>query len=169
MKHTLQALAGVLTLTLMAACHQQSSEESSFESDSKDQASQDTGDAAPARPHHRAPKICADCGTIDSIEKMRQAGEGSGAGAVLGAIVGGVIGHQFGKGRGQDVATAAGAVGGAVAGHETEKQVRADTFYRVTVKMDDGQQRTIDVKDPAGLAIGGKVKVNGNIIEPQAG
>jgi outer membrane lipoprotein SlyB len=172
---TLQALAGALTIALLAAC-QQSSEESSLEADPADGPNPPAAEQAPApakKAHHpqlaMAPRLCSTCGVVDSIEKIRQAGEGSGAGAVIGAIVGGVIGHQFGKGRGQDVATAAGAVGGAVAGHESEKQIRADTFYRVSIRMDDGRSRTIDVKDTKGLFVGAKVRVNGSTIEPMGG
>ena len=40
-------------------------------------------------------------------------------------------------------APTAGAVGGGFAGHEIEKQARATTVYKVTVRMDDGSTRTV--------------------------
>ena len=107
------------------------------------------------------PVVCADCGTVSSIVEVRQAGSGSGAGAAAGAIAGGVAGHQFGGGRGKDVATAVGAIAGAIAGHQIEKQVRASNTYDVTVSMDDGSSRMINVVDLGGLQVGTKVRVDG--------
>lgn len=107
------------------------------------------------------PVVCADCGTVSNIVEVRQAGQGSGAGAAAGAIAGGVAGHQFGGGRGKDVATAVGAIAGAIAGHQIEKQVRASNTYDVTVSMDDGSSRMINVVDLGGLQVGTKVRVDG--------
>lgn len=112
-----------------------------------------------------APRKCGDCGTVTNIEQLQKKGEASGVGLVAGAVLGGVLGHQVGGGRGQDVATVAGAVGGAVAGNEIEKQSKASTYYRVTVSMDTGGTRVIDVNALNGLATGTKVKVVGNNLE----
>lgn len=111
-----------------------------------------------------APRVCADCGVVQSVRESKQAGEGSGAGAVIGGVVGGVLGNQVGGGRGRDLATVAGAVGGAVAGHQIEKHQRATTIYHVDVKMDDGSTRTINLASNPNFALGTKVRVNGNQI-----
>jgi outer membrane lipoprotein SlyB len=108
---------------------------------------------------------CANCGTVRGVDVMNKSGQASGAGAVIGAVVGGVVGHQFGKGRGQDAATAAGAVGGAAAGHQTEKNRNTGQYYRVTVDMDQGATREVNVNDPGGLRPGSRVRVSGNNLE----
>lgn len=108
------------------------------------------------------PAICADCGTVASITEVKAKGEASGAGAIMGAIAGGVIGHQVGSGKGNDAATAAGAIGGGFAGHEIEKRARSTVSYQVTVAMEDGSTRTVNVGSAAGIAVGSKVRVVGN-------
>jgi outer membrane lipoprotein SlyB len=112
-----------------------------------------------------APKVCADCGTIQSITPVKEKGEGSGMGAIAGAIIGGVIGHQFGSGRGNDAATATGAIAGGVTGHQIERRVKGTSYYSVIVQMDGGGVRTVNVSDPTGLTVGAKVRVVGNDID----
>lgn len=119
------------------------------------------------QPSPPQPVICADCGTVSAITETTQKGEGSGAGAVAGAVAGGVAGHQVGGGRGKDVATVAGAILGAMAGHEIEKRARSTTSYDISVTMDDGSQRLINVVEPGGLTVGTKVRVEGNTIYPR--
>lgn len=116
-----------------------------------------------------AVKGCADCGTVRAVDVMNGSGEASGKGALLGAVIGGVIGHQFGGGSGQDVATAAGAVGGAAAGHQAEKNRSSGSYYRITIDMDSGATREVNVDDPRGLRPGSKVRVSGNNVEMLGG
>ncbi|MGQ0530601.1 MAG: glycine zipper 2TM domain-containing protein [Panacagrimonas sp.] len=116
-------------------------------------------------PEPAPPPVCNDCGTVASIEAVKEKGSGSGAGAVLGAIAGGVIGHQFGSGKGNDAATAAGAIAGGYGGHQAEKAIRATTYYRVGVKMDNGSYQTVNVADPAGISVGSAVRVSGGNIQ----
>lgn len=118
-------------------------------------------------PQPAAPAVCYDCGTIANITEVRQAGQGSGAGAVLGGVAGGVAGHQIGKGKGNDVATVAGALLGAYAGHKAEEQIRAAVTYDVTIAMESGGSRTINVPALNGLAVGQPVRVDGNAIAPR--
>jgi uncharacterized protein YcfJ len=104
---------------------------------------------------------------VTAITASKVKPDGSGAGAVLGAAAGGVAGHQVGGGRGKDVATVLGALAGAYAGNQAEKAVRAETVYTIDVQMDGGGSRSISVKDPGGLAVGSKVRVNGDTITPR--
>ncbi|MCH9827495.1 MAG: glycine zipper 2TM domain-containing protein [Gammaproteobacteria bacterium] len=124
---------------------------------------------APApKPQAAAPvpaPVCADCGSVSSIEPVTEKGAGSGGGALAGAVVGGVVGHQFGGGKGKDLATVAGAIGGAMAGHEVEKRVRSTSYYRVTVAMEAGGTRVVEVTDPAGLSVGSKVRIVGENLQ----
>lgn len=97
----------------------------------------------------------------DEGPRYRNPGAG---GAILGAILGGVAGHQFGSGRGNDAATAGGAVVGGLAGHEAEKRMRATSYYKVGVNMENGTFQTINVSDASGISAGSKVRiVNGNL------
>lgn len=112
-----------------------------------------------------APAKCYDCGTVTNIEQMKAKGDASGVGAVAGAVVGAVIGRQIGDGRGQDAATVAGAVGGGFAGNEIEKRVKGTIYYRVTVTMENGGTRAVDVNSLNGLSTGSKVKIVGNNLQ----
>lgn len=105
---------------------------------------------------------CFDCGTVSNIEEISIKGKGSGIGAVTGAVIGGVAGHQVGGGRGKDVATVAGAAGGAYAGHEAEKRYNATKEYRVTVALENGGSRTVNMGSLNGVSVGSRVKVVGN-------
>ena len=100
-------------------------------------------------------------GTVEHIEALQTQLEPTGGGAVLGALAGGLIGSRFGGGLGRAVATGAGVVGGAVVGNTIEHNQTAasggSTVYRVTVRMEDGTQRSIDFRDLAGLRVGERV------------
>jgi outer membrane lipoprotein SlyB len=111
--------------------------------------------------------ICYDCGTIESIREIKQAGEGSGVGAVAGGVAGAVLGRQVGGGRGRDLATVAGAVGGAVAGHQVEKHVKSSVVYEITVRMDDGSIRALSQAQPPTWRAGDKVRVQGDRLTTQ--
>jgi len=103
--------------------------------------------------------ICNECGTVTDVKTVKKEGVASGGGAVLGGIVGGVVGHQIGSGRGNTVATVAGAAGGAYAGHQIEKNKNATTTYVVSVKMEDGSQRTFNFSKETSYKVGDKVKI----------
>jgi len=110
---------------------------------------------------------CHECGTVSAMQRMKEKGDATGAGAVIGAVAGAVIGHQFGSGRGNDAATATGAIAGGITGHQVERRINSNVWYRVTVAMEDGGTRTIDLApdQATGLAVGSKVKVNGDRLE----
>ncbi len=48
---------------------------------------------------------------------------------------------------------------------EIDKQVKKQTVYRVTVRMDDGSERTVTQASAPALAVGARVRVNGNALE----
>lgn len=102
-------------------------------------------------------------GSITKIEQVEVSGGTSGAGAVIGGIVGGVAGHQVGQGRGKDVATIAGAVGGVLIGNEVEKRNTAPkTFYRVSVRLDNGGSRTFEQGSLSNLEVGDRIRIDRN-------
>jgi outer membrane lipoprotein SlyB len=104
--------------------------------------------------------VCATCGTVESVQAVKEKGQGTGLGAVGGAVVGGLLGNQVGGGNGKKVMTVVGAVGGGLAGHEAEKHVRATTAYDVQVRMEDGSVRSFRRAEP--MSVGTRVTVEGN-------
>jgi outer membrane lipoprotein SlyB len=152
MKITARIFVIVLMMTTLAACNQ----------DSAPKTTENTASPQETTTAVSKPPVCTGCGTVAVIEPVTVKGEGSGVGAVIGAVAGGVLGHQIGSGTGKDVATVAGAVGGAVAGHEIEKRNKAQTYYAVTVNLDQGGQTTVNLASVAGIAVGAKVEVVGN-------
>jgi outer membrane lipoprotein SlyB len=110
-------------------------------------------------------KTCPTCGVIESVRLIELKGEGTGAGAVTGGVVGAVVGNQIGSGRGNDLATIAGAAGGAYVGHQTERNMRKYTAFRITVRMHDGSVRTITQRHDPGVSSGDNVRlVNGTVV-----
>lgn len=122
--------------------------------------------AAPATsklpPPVAAPAPCPNCGVIDNIREVTQAGEGSGLGAVAGGVLGGILGNQIGGGTGKTIATVAGVAGGAYAGHQVEKSQKKTTHYEITVRMKDGSLRSLTQDNPPAWRIGDRVRVEGS-------
>lgn len=113
---------------------------------------------------HAAVNGCANCGVIEAVTAIRVQGPGTGVGAVAGGVTGAAVGSQLGRGNGRTALGLLGAVGGAYAGHAIERNVRSDTSYRVTVRMDDGTKRTVYPSTAPAFAVGEKVRVvNGTI------
>lgn len=99
---------------------------------------------------------CFDCGRITRIEAYTGHRSGTG-GAIAGAVVGGLIGNQVGKGDGKTAATVAGAVAGGLAGNAIEKRTGDQTWYSVTVLMNDGRTIQVTQDDLNGVSEGSRV------------
>jgi len=130
---------------------------------------------APAASRYPAPvpvavaQICGSCGSIESVTPVERTtkADGPGIGAVGGGVLGAVLGNQVGNGNGKTVATIIGAIGGGFAGNEVEKRMKRETVYQVSVRMEDGSRRTVEVAQPP--AVGSKVTVDGNTIRNNSG
>ena len=120
--------------------------------------------APPAPP--AAPRICANCGSVEAVNVIQQQGEGSGLGAVAGGVAGAVLGNQIGGGSGRKIATVAGAAGGAYAGHQIEKHVKSSKRYDVVVRMEDGSTRVFPYENEPPYRPGAKVKVVEGVLAP---
>lgn len=109
---------------------------------------------------------CQNCGTVVSTNTYkREAERGSGVGAVGGAVVGGLLGNQIGSGNGRTLATAAGAVAGAYGGNRIERNVKAEIYTDVRVKMARGGYRTFTEKGQSRYRNGDRVRVqNGHLV-----
>lgn len=113
-----------------------------------------------------APAPCTDCGVIESIRVVQVTGNTSGLGAAAGGVTGAILGNQIGRGNGRTIATIAGAAGGAYAGNTIEKNVNKRTAYRVTLRMDDGSQRSLTQSEAPAYPVGEHVRIaNGRIVE----
>lgn len=151
-------LPGLLFAAWLSACNPATSDPQTTSSNQQARAAGAASTPAPA-------PVCANCGVITNIETMKVEGKGSGLGVVVGAVAGAVVGRQIGDGRGQDAATVAGAVGGGFAGNEIEKRVKGTTYFHITVAMDAGGTRTLDVDALNGVTTGTRVNVVGNNLQ----
>ncbi|MEO8298499.1 MAG: glycine zipper 2TM domain-containing protein [Burkholderiales bacterium] len=112
----------------------------------------------------KAAVACASCGVVESVQAVQRKGVGSGLGAVAGGVVGGALGSQVGRGDGRTAMTVLGAIGGGLAGNEVEKRAKAVTLYRVRIKMDNGEVRTIE--QGRSEALGQRVRIEGQKLRP---
>jgi outer membrane lipoprotein SlyB len=120
-------------------------------------------DVLPTRPP--IAEACRDCGTVESVQEISTAADGSGLGAIAGGLVGGLLGNQMGRGKGNQAATVIAALGGAYAGHEVEKRVRTEKQIQVTVRFDDGSSRTYNQQGATRWQNGDRVRMsNGNLL-----
>ena len=112
----------------------------------------------------------AQLGVVQSVETVKGTNQGNRvAGTILGGVIGGVLGHQIGSGRGNDVATIAGALGGAAVGHGIARDKGTGDFYRVTVRMDNGDTRVAEQSSVGGLRTGDRVRLDGDVVTLYAG
>ncbi len=124
-------------------------------------------DAAAPTPSPPPPVVSFHLGEVRHIETLTERPKGTGVGAVAGGALGGAVGHQVGDGNGQKAATVVGAVGGAVLGNKIERD-RAEKVvgYRIEVRMDTGQVRHFQRTELSGLAIGRRVRIDGDSLTP---
>lgn len=99
-------------------------------------------------------------GTVDSIQITRVNPTSGGAGAVVGGLLGALVANQVGSGSGRTVATLAGAAGGAYVGNEVEKnRAQGRDAYQISIRLDNGDYRTIVQDDVNDLRVGSRVRV----------
>ena len=111
--------------------------------------------------------VCATCGSVESVSAVERPGKPSpiSVGSVAGGVIGAALGNQVGRGNGRTLATVLGAVGGGFAGHAIEGQVRKETVYQVSVRMEDGSRRTVE--SATAPSVGSRVTVDGNGLQGQ--
>jgi outer membrane lipoprotein SlyB len=114
---------------------------------------------APVSPPPARAAVCTECGVVQSMRYVEEAGQASGVGAVAGGVLGGVLGHQIGSGRGNTVATIAGAGAGAYAGHQIEKNRNKKSYWTVAIRMDDGRTRNFTYSSKPAVHEGERVKL----------
>jgi outer membrane lipoprotein SlyB len=171
MKQTARRIAGsaglITCCVMLAACDPQSTfpigpQSGAAEPAKQERAASETRKSGEPRTvaAKPAPAVRADLGEVIAVEPIVAEGEASGVGAAVGGVVGGLLGNQIGSGSGRKVATAVGAVGGAVAGHTFEKNRNEQVSgYRVSVRMDNGEQRSFTEGADTAVRAGDRVRV----------
>lgn len=104
---------------------------------------------------------CRSCGTVRGVERVYgEEDRHIGAGTVIGVIAGAALGNQIGKGDGRKAATIGGAIAGGAIGHKVEKNNRnGRDYYRVEVRMDDGDYRTVTQRHNPNVRRGDYVQI----------
>jgi outer membrane lipoprotein SlyB len=109
--------------------------------------------------------VCANCGTVESINAVQVKGDGSYLGMIAGGIAGAVVGSQVGHGDGTTIAQVLGAAGGGYAGNEIEKRMKTSTHYDVVVRLENGATQTISYPAQPTLHVGSRVRLeNGALV-----
>lgn len=99
-------------------------------------------------------------GTVQSVRYITiQNEQPSGVGGVGGAAIGGVAGSTIGGGRGNVLATIGGALLGGLAGNAIENQVEKRQGLEITVRMDNGETRSIAQEADVMFTAGQRVRV----------
>jgi outer membrane lipoprotein SlyB len=106
-----------------------------------------------------APRMCANCGVVQSVNVVEVKGDGGYLGTIGGGVIGGLLGNQVGGGNGKTLATVAGAVGGAFAGKAIEGNVRKTSHHEVLVRLENGATQTFTFETDPGYRVGDKIKV----------
>jgi uncharacterized protein YcfJ len=122
---------------------------------------------AQAAPAIEAPKpqpLPGQLAIVESVREVNDPGDAKGVGAVAGGVVGGVLGNKLGKGKG--LLTVLGAAGGAVAGHQIEKRARSEKRWEISVRLDDGSQRTLSSEVQPAWRPGERVRLVDDKLQP---
>jgi outer membrane lipoprotein SlyB len=105
---------------------------------------------------------CDDCGKVTAVRVTEKEGEAGPLGLIAGGVAGALLGRQVGKGTGRDVATVAGAAGGAYAGHKIEGKMKTTKTWAVSVRFDNGDERSYSFDHDPGFASGDPVRASGS-------
>lgn len=110
-----------------------------------------------------------DYAVVTAIERVAAeyrgiAGSGYGLGTVVGAVIGGVAGNQVGGGSGKTAATIAGTAGGAFIGHQLEKRRQGEDSYRVSMRMPNGSQQSVEMASVGDLRVGDRVRLENGVL-----
>ena len=120
-------------------------------------------------PSYSPAPVCAVCGSVESVTPVERSSKapGVGVGAVAGGVLGAVLGNQVGHGNGRTAATVLGAVGGGFAGNAIEGKIRKETVYQVSVRMEDGSRRNVELARAP--PVGSQVTVAGATLRTRDG
>lgn len=126
-----------------------------------------TTSAATSTAQHAAAS-CTGCGMVESVATVERPASTTGVGAVAGGLTGALLGNQIGRGNGRTVMTLAGGAGGAYLGNKVEQNTRRVSSYKIVVRMENGNQRTVYQTEAPNVAVGGQVQIVGNAVVPRS-
>lgn len=86
-------------------------------------------------------------------------GQSSGLGSFAGTVLGGIAGSKIGGGNGSAAAAVGGAVAGGMAAQHIEQSAARNNYTEVTVRFDNGDERTYSVDTGEHFRIGDAVKI----------
>ena len=86
-------------------------------------------------------------------------GQSSGLGSFVGAVLGGIAGSTIGSGNGSAAATIGGALAGGMAAQHIEQSGARNSYTEVSVRFDNGDERTYSLDAGEHFRIGDAVKV----------
>jgi outer membrane lipoprotein SlyB len=101
-------------------------------------------------------------GTVESVRNVTIANPESGVGTVSGAALGGLGGSQIGNGNGSAAVGIIGAVAGGIIGNRLEHQVNNKPGFEITVRMENGELRSITQAADEMFRPGEKVRLLSN-------
>jgi outer membrane lipoprotein SlyB len=96
---------------------------------------------------------------IDVRDITVRGGRPSGIGAAAGAVLGGIAGSTIGSGNGSTVASIGGALAGGMAGQRAEESAASNSRTAVTIRLESGETRTVNIAPGEKFRIGDTVKV----------
>jgi outer membrane lipoprotein SlyB len=102
---------------------------------------------------------CKDCGVINSIREIQQPRQPTPSSEAFGSLVGLVVYIPVGRG-----AKETGSYAGAVGSREWQRRT-GSTRYEFTVRMDDGDFRSVQRDGMSDLQVGDRVRLSGAQIE----
>lgn len=101
-------------------------------------------------------------GTVESVRNVTIANPESGVGTVSGAALGGLGGSQIGRGNGSAAVGIIGAVAGGIIGNRIENQVNNRPGFEITVRLENGELRSITQAADEMFRPGEKVRLLSN-------
>lgn len=104
-------------------------------------------------------------GVVLAISEHQQADAASGmAGSIGGALLGGLLGSQVGGGTGQVIAATTGSVIGSAVGGSAAAKASARLVWQVSVRFEDGIDRTFTIEQRPDYRPGDRVAVSNGAI-----
>ncbi len=97
--------------------------------------------------------------TVESVRTVQIAGTKSPIGALAGAAIGAIAGSSLGGGRGAAVTGILGGLAGGMGGAAAEEGVTRQNGYEITVRMDNGEIRSIIQAADEQFAVGERVRL----------
>ncbi|MFO7189600.1 MAG: glycine zipper 2TM domain-containing protein [Pseudomonadota bacterium] len=98
-------------------------------------------------------------GTLESVRHVTIEGTKTPVGTIAGGAVGGIAGSSIGSGRGSTIGAVLGAVAGGLLGSAAEEGVTRKPGVELTVRLDNGELRTVVQEADETFNVGERVRL----------